>query len=195
MNTKQLWLLAGGNGSGKTTFYNTQLKPLGLPFINADNIARELFPLNPEEHSYQAASIAEDVRNRLVREGKTFCFETVFSHPSKIDFIAKAKAYNYQIILVFVHLDSTELNKARISQRVEEGGHSVPDDKVEARIPRTLSNIKTVLQLVDQAYILDNSNARKPFKQMAVIKDRVLELKVDHLPDWLSELLSDWLVL
>lgn len=191
MIQKQLWILAGGNGAGKTTFYTTQLKPLKLPFINADNIARELFPQNPEEHSYQAASIAEEVRNRLIDEGKTFCFETVFSHPSKVDFLAKAKANHYEIILVFIHLNSTDLNKARISQRIYEGGHFVPDDKVETRIPRTLENIKTAIQLVDEAYLLDNSDYEQPFQQVAIIKDHSVEFKQDVIPDWVKFLTSD----
>ncbi len=190
MTKKQLWLLAGGNGAGKTTFYNTQLKPLKLPFINADNIARELFPEHPEEHSYQAASIAEEVRNRLVEEGKTFCFETVFSHPSKVDFLAKAKAYNYEIILVFIHLSSIDLNKARISQRIIEGGHFVPDDKVETRVPRTLENIKTAIQLADQTYLLDNSDCIKPFKQIAVVKEGKVEFKTKPVPEWALFLLN-----
>lgn len=191
MKKKQIWLLAGGNGAGKTTFYNTQLKPMKLPFINADNIARELFPQNPEEHSYQAASIAEEVRNRLVEEGKTFCFETVFSHPSKVDFLAKAKAYNYEIILVFIHLSSIDLNKARISQRIEEGGHFVPDNKVESRIPRTLENMKTAIQLVDQAYLLDNSDCIQPFRQVAVVDKNKVEFKVKVIPEWATFLTSD----
>lgn len=190
MSKKQIWLLAGGNGAGKTTFYNTQLKPLKLPFINADNLARELFPENPEEHSYQAASIAEEVRNRLVEEGKTFCFETVFSHPSKIDFLAKAKAYNYEIILVFIHLSSSDLNKARISQRIEEGGHFVPDDKVETRIPRTLENIKTAIQLADQSYLLDNSDSHQPFKQIATVIDNQVSYKSFPVPDWVAFLVA-----
>jgi predicted ABC-type ATPase len=191
LKKKQIWLLAGGNGAGKTTFYNTQLKPMKLPFINADNIARELFPQNPEQHSYQAASIAEEVRNRLVEEGKTFCFETVFSHPSKVDFLAKAKAYNYEIVLVFIHLSSIDLNKARISQRIEEGGHFVPDEKVETRIPRTLENIKTAIQLVDQAYLLDNSDSDRPFEQVAVLREQQIEFKVQPIPEWAFFLLSD----
>lgn len=193
MTAKQLWLLAGGNGAGKTTFYTTQLKPLNLPFINADNIARELFPLSPEEHSYQAASIAEEIRNRLLDEGKTFCFETVFSHPSKIDFVAKAKALNYEVILVFIHLTSTDLNKARISQRIETGGHAVPDDKVLNRIPRTLENIKTAMQLADQSYLLDNSRTDKPFQKIAVIRQQQIDFKGEPVPEWAKPLLADFL--
>jgi predicted ABC-type ATPase len=59
---KQLWLLAGGNGAGKSTFYRTQLAPRGLPFVNADILAQQLFPHDPENHSYEAAKIASDLQ-------------------------------------------------------------------------------------------------------------------------------------
>jgi len=182
---KQLWLLAGGNGSGKSTFYRTQLKSRGLPFINADNIAKEVFPESPEAHSYHAAAIAEKLRNELLVEGTSFCFETVFSHPSKIDFLAQAKAHGYETILVFVHLKSAELNKARISQRIEEGGHSVPEDKVESRIPRTMQNIRTAILIADQTYLLDNSDYQKPFKLVAKIVGGEMSASYP-LPDWVK---------
>ena len=87
--------------------------------------------------------------NNLLLEGRSFCFETVFSHPSKVDFVGKAKALGYQVILVMIHLESTSLNKARVAQRVEEGGHDVPAEKVETRIPRLLRLIKSVIPLCD----------------------------------------------
>jgi len=139
MNSKQLWLLAGGNGAGKSTFYRTQLEPLGFPFVNADILAKELYPDSPEQHSYDAAIIAEQIRKDLLEQGNSFCFETVFSHHSKIDFVAQAKISGYEIVLVFIHLDNISLNQSRVNQRVSEGGHSVPPEKVESRIPRTSS--------------------------------------------------------
>jgi len=92
LNNKQLWILAGGNGAGKSTFYRTQLEFLGLAFINAYVLAKELYPQSPEEHSYEAAKLATEMHFRLLQEGRRFCFEAVFSHPSKIDFVAQAKA-------------------------------------------------------------------------------------------------------
>jgi len=71
-DNKQLWILAGGNGAGKSTFYNTQLKLLNLPFINADILARELYPNAPEANSYSAAKIAEKMRLALLQEGRNF---------------------------------------------------------------------------------------------------------------------------
>lgn len=190
---KQLWLLAGGNGAGKTTFYRLQLEPLGMPFVNADVLAKQLHPDQPEQHSYEAARIAEAIRLRLLQDGRTFCFETFFSHPSKIDFVANAKALGYEIVLVFIHLEQTQLNLARVAQRMSEGGHAVPDEKVKARIPRVLQLIKQVLPLCDQASILDNSRADNPFQQIAVIRNGCLELKQATVPEWCQELLSDYL--
>jgi len=190
---KQLWVLAGGNGVGKSTFYRMQLAPLGLPFVNADILAKELYPQAPEEHSYDAAKLATEIRFKLLHEGRSFCFETVFSHPSKIDFVAQAKALGYEIILVFIHLDTVFLNQARVAQRLSEGGHNVPDEKVASRIPRVLQNIKKTLPLCDQVRILNNSRIDSPFEQVAVIRNGQKLQQEIPLPDWAKELLEDYL--
>lgn len=186
---QQLWILAGGNGSGKSTFYRLFLAPRGLPFVNADLIAKQLFPHAPEEHSYSAAKLAEQQRNLLLEDGASFCYETVFSHASKIDFLGQAKARGYEIILVFIHLNNTELNQARISQRVSEGGHNVPDDKVISRIPRTLDNIRAAIDLCDQVWLLDNSSIDHPFQQVATANNGQIQHLTNPLPDWAKYLL------
>ncbi|MCG7757244.1 MAG: AAA family ATPase [Nitrosomonas sp.] len=188
---KQLWLLAGGNGAGKSTFYRTRLAPSGLSFVNADIIAKLLYPQAPEAHSYRAAKLAEHMRLQLLRESRSFCFETVFSHPSKIDFVAQAKSLGYEIVLVFIHLCDPALNQARIAQRVSEGGHHVPADKVISRIPRTLSFVKKTLPLCDHVYILDNSRADNPFQQLAAIRNSRITFRHDVMPDWCQEMLAD----
>jgi len=185
---RQLWVLAGGNGAGKSTFYNTQLAPLGLPFVNADLIAKELFPESTVKHSYDAARIAAYMRERLVLEGKSFCFETVFSHPSKIDFLAQAKANGYEIVLVFIHLSNITLNQARVRQRVHAGGHDVPAKKVEERIPRTLDNIKKALPLCDEVYVLDNSYNDDPFVRIATINKGKIIYHDSDIPEWFVNL-------
>ena len=89
---KQLWMLVGGNGAGKSTFYELFLKALGLPFVNADNLAKIAYPEDPEGRSRDAAILAE------------------------------AKALGYYVILVMIHLNDTNLNQARVAERVSEGG-------------------------------------------------------------------------
>ncbi len=188
---KQLWLLVGGNGSGKSTFYHTQLEPLGIPFINADIIARELYPNAPAANSYDAAKVAQELRDTLLQEGQSFCFETVFSHPSKIDFVAKAKALGYEIILVYMHLGSAMLNLARVAQRVSLGGHNVPADKVEQRLPRLKANVKTALPLCDRVYLLDNSRADDPFAVIVEIVDGQSTPTTLPLPSWAALLINE----
>ncbi len=188
--TKQLWVLTGGNGAGKTTFYKTQLKPLGIQFVNADIIAETIDSDNPENVSYDAAILAENVRRDLLQQGVSFCFETVFSHPSKIDFLSEAIACGYSIVLVYIHLCDSSLNEARVHQRVTDGGHSVPVEKIHSRIPRTMKHIKTALTIVQEAWILDNSSYEDRFKPIMIVKSGNYDFKVDPIPDWVKELIS-----
>ena len=188
-NPKQLWVLAGGNGAGKSTFYDLHLAKYGIKFVNADLIAKDIDSENPEGLSYYAATVAAKIREDLISQGVSFCFETVFSHESKIDFLAQAKANDYKIILVYVHLFDSNLNEARVKQRVSEGGHNVPTEKIHSRIPRTMKHIKTALSIVDEARILDNSYRDDPFQQIIVMKSGDYETKADPLPEWAKDLL------
>lgn len=188
-NEKQLWVLAGGNGSGKSTFYKHYLETRGIKFLNADLIAKEINPDHPETVSYEAANAAKDIREEMLDKGEVFCFETVFSHPSKIEFVQLAKAKGYSVVLVYIHLNDSSLNEARVHQRTTEGGHDVPTDKIHSRIPRTMQCIKRAAMLVDEVWILDNSSESDRFKQIAVKKNDKIEIKVDPPPEWLFEIL------
>ncbi|MBU4387891.1 dephospho-CoA kinase [Candidatus Dependentiae bacterium] len=112
---KQLWLLAGGNGAGKSTFYRLFLAPRGIKLVNADLIAREIDPRHPEQFSYQAAEIAGRVMKDLLNQGVSFCYETVFSHESKIDFTARARGLGYEIILVYIGLPEKVASPEKIN--------------------------------------------------------------------------------
>lgn len=187
---KQLWLLVGGNGAGKSSFYRLMLQPYGLPFVNADSLARLVYPEDPEAHSYEAALLAEKQRNTLLLKGASFCFETVYSHPSKLDFTARAKALGYQVIMVFIHLECSELNVARVAQRISEGGHAVPTDKVIQRIPRTLALVKASIPLCDEVRIVDNSSSDEPFRWVLTFKDGCVFDQRRPLPAWAEQLVQ-----
>lgn len=187
--TKQLWVLAGGNGAGKSTFYNLYLKRHGIKFVNADLISKEIDQNVSEETSYIAATLAAKIRKDLIKQGISFCFETVFSHESKIDFIAQAKSHGYQVVLVYIHLSGPGLNEARVRQRVSEGGHNVPAGKIRSRIPRTMKHIRETLLLVDEAWFLDNSSRENPFVQVAVLKFQKIVKKISPMPDWAKSIL------
>ena len=186
----QLWLLVGGKGAGKSTFHRVALEGLGLPFVNADRLAQLAYPEAPEANSYAAARLAERQREELLLQGISFCYETVYSHAAKIDAIARAKALGYRIIMVLIHLPEPELNLARLSQRVSERGHHVPDDKVIARIPRMLENVRRSIPLLDELHVFDNSSSETPFLPICSLRDGMVTQHVDPLPGWTAKLLG-----
>ena len=186
----ELWLLVGGNGAGKTTFHQQFLAPRGIPLVNADNVARLLWPDSPEKHSYEASLLAAKERSRLLDERRSFCFETVYSHPSKVDFVAQAKARGYIIRIFYFHLADPELNVARVASRVTAGGHKVPVRKIRSRIPRTRKLVRDSVGLADELRLVDNSSADAPYKQVALWRDGHWRSLEEPLPHWASEIVG-----
>lgn len=185
-----LLFLAGPNGAGKSTFFQLYLSDLGWPFVNADEIGRvlreEAIPGSAEDFDRAAFVRAEELRKARLAAGASFCTETVFSDPagSKLEFLGLAQGLGYHVILVFIGLDSPELSVARVMQRVELGGHDVPDAKLLARYPRTIANLKAAIPLVDDAYLFDNSSASDPFRMVAIYSEGQLVLQNEPLPGW-----------
>lgn len=179
-----MWVLTGGNGAGKTTFYNHFIRPTGIPLVNADSLAKALYPDDPESHSYISARLIDDLRHRLLIEKYNFCFETVFSHPSKIDFIADAKARGYETVLVYIHVEHPQLNAMRVAQRVSEGGHNVPAEKIFSRIPRVIENVRRALPLCDVVRFYDNSSSDNPFVPVRTLRNRQIEDHLSPSPEW-----------
>lgn len=171
--SRVLVAVAGSNGAGKTTFVETHLQPLGLRTVNPDAIAHALFPDAPAEAAYEAARAADVVRADLVDRGISFCTETVFSDPegAKLAFLHEARKRGYLVILIFIGLESSELAIARVVQRIAEGGHDVPDDKITSRFPRTLANLAKALTFVDHTFLFDNSSADEPYRFVAELRD------------------------
>ncbi|WP_267267860.1 zeta toxin family protein [Alkalimarinus sediminis] len=188
MNSKPvLWVIVGGNGAGKTTFYRHNIAHLKIPFINADLIAAEQHPENPEIFSYQAARQADELREQYIQERRSFCFETVFSHASKVEFLTKAKQAGYEITLVFIHVELAELNKRRVEHRVNHGGHNVPEDKIKSRIPRTIENVKAARYIVDFLYVFDNSSSDTPHRFLLKCEQGQL-IQQHPLPEWAANI-------
>lgn len=183
-------MLVGGNGAGKSTFYELFLKDLGLPFVNADNLAKIAYPEDPEGRSRDAAKLAEGMRKNLLLSGQSFCFETVYSHPSKIDFVAEAKAQGYYVVVVMIHLNSTDLNQARVAERVSVGGHTVAADKIVSRVPRMLKHVRMSIPLCDLITVYDNSSQDDPYQQVFTIENGKTTKHLDPLPDWAERLLQ-----
>jgi len=133
----RLDLIAGPNGAGKTTLYRRVIRPArpGLPFVNADLIARDRFPGHELAKAYEAAEIAARARQALIDVRLDFCAETVFSHASKVDLVTTATAAGYDVVLHVVMIP-LHLASARVASRVAAGGHDVPHGKLASRCQR-----------------------------------------------------------
>ncbi|QBJ94627.1 ATPase [Rhodococcus sp. ABRD24] len=157
---RRLDLIVGPNGAGKSTFVEQRLAPLlpGSIFVNADVIAKDRWPDSAEEHSYEAAQIAATIRLALIKQGESFIAETVFSHPSKLELIDRAREAGYVVVLHIV-LVPVELSVARVAERVVEGGHSVPEEKIRERFKRLWPLVVDAIGRADHATVYDNTAA------------------------------------
>lgn len=147
--------LAGSNGAGKSTFFHSHLSSCGLPFVNADDLAAEL-NMGP----YEEADLAASIRQELIEQKESFVFETVLSDPhgAKVAELVQTVLQGFHVALIFIWIDSSKTSIQRVSMRVMQGGHDVPDDKLEARFDRTLANLQRAIQSLPVVNVFDNSD-------------------------------------
>ncbi len=181
----QLWIVAGPNGSGKTSLTRKHL--LGkLPIVNPDEIAAQLSGpgRNPLGMAMQAGRQALTIQREHIAQGKTFALETTFSGNRELGLIRDAKAAGYKVNLVFICTNSPMTSRARIAQRVRDGGHFVPDDDVARRYQRSLDNLAAGVALADRAWILDNTGER--MRLVAMIERGQVKNSAVVLPEWVQ---------
>lgn len=159
--------LAGSNGAGKSTFFHAHLAAVGLRFINPDELAAEMGLV-----AYEAADLTAAIRASLVEQRESFVFETVFSDPvgQKVTELEEMSRRGVHVVLVFIRIDSTETSKQRVAMRVMQGGHDVPDDKLETRFNRTLANLDRAISTLPVVVVFDNTDLAHPFRLEAVYR-------------------------
>lgn len=161
MEKPKLLIVAGPNGSGKTSITGKILKHQwieGCEYINPDNIARDIYgDWNSPEAVLKAVNYAAEVREECIANKRSLIFETVLSAPDKVSFIQKAKQKGYFIRLFFIGTDTPQINAARIAYRVMTGGHDVPINKIISRYYKSIANCSLLVPVVDRLYVYDNS--------------------------------------
>ncbi len=185
---KNLYIIAGCNGAGKTTASFTILPEIldCKEFVNADEIAKGLSPFQPESVSIEAGRIMLNRIDELIASEKTFGFETTLSTKSYKNKIIVAQQKGYTVTLLFFWLQNIELAKERVKTRVLEGGHNIPEDVIERRYANGIKNLFEIyFNIADKVLIVDNSKnkletiAIKEIDSTFEIKNEVkfLELK------------------
>ena len=189
-------LLAGPNGAGKSTLYRALVSTGGvssaLEFINADLYEQSHLQhiVDLQARSEAARDWADNRRDVLLNASASFVSETVFSHDSKLALITKAQAIGFDVILYVVSVDDPQRLLARVAQRVREGGHNVPADRILQRYPRTMANLKKAVRLADLAFIYDAVQTEQEAHVLTAMCEKTqTSLLVSKPPAWVDMLL------
>lgn len=152
-NAPIVLVFAGPNGSGKSTV--TKGFDIVGEYINADEIKKE-----KNCSDLEAAQFATALREDAVNNMRSFTFETVLSSSRNVELLKKAKNFGYQIEIVYVLTADPQINVSRVAQRVKNGGHDVPMDKIISRYYKSLNNISKIIQIADVMWVVDNSTEK-----------------------------------
>ena len=166
-----LWLVAGANGVGKTTYARDHIQNYSgtKSFVNLDEIARGLSPFEPEAERVRAARISLNYinsvlnmpwpENNALELRKSISLETTLAGLTHLRTIARAKAKGWHVHLLYFAVQSPEVALARIARRVSEGGHDIPEADARRRFGRSMQNFSLYAAQCDLWRVFDN-NAR-----------------------------------
>jgi predicted ABC-type ATPase len=193
------YLLAGPNGAGKSTLYRAavaeRLIPAAAEFVNADlyEAAHLRQVADATERSRQARQWADARRAQCLADGVSFASETVFSHTSKLDLMSAAQRAGFVVVLLVVCVDDPQQLLGRVEQRVLEGGHAVPPERILARYPRTVRHLGVAVRRANLALLYDTSvpadGLVQPPRLVARLREGELRWQADELPAWAQRVL------
>jgi len=147
---RRLYILAGANGSGKSTISKVLLPTEGIVYVNPDDIARELNPEDPPAAKIAAGKETLRRIGELLDKGVSFAVESTLSGSAYVEMIKRAKSLGYVVTIAYVFVDSAEFCIERIRIRVQNGGHDVPAADVHRRYGRSKENfVSTYAPLAD----------------------------------------------
>jgi predicted ABC-type ATPase len=159
----ELYIIAGPNGVGKTTFASTFLPKYAncQNFINADLIAQGVSPFFPEAAAIRAGRLMLGEIRFFARRRESFAFETTLSGRSYLKLIQQLKKQGYKVHFFFLWVDTVEVALARVKERVLKGGHDVPQPVIHRRFGRSIRNFFADYRaLADSWYLFDNTGTR-----------------------------------
>ena len=159
----EIWVIGGCNGSGKTTFALNIFPNLGnIEFINADIIAAQLNPANPDAVAIQASRMMLGRLKNLAQQKQSFAFETTLAARSFAPFLRRCQSQGYRVNLIYVWLNSVELAVTRVALRVASGGHNIPEDVIRRRYERGRNNfLELYRELADYWIVYDNTKPQR----------------------------------
>lgn len=185
MNRPELFIFAGINGAGKSTFTRDMSIDDHLVIINPDVITTELLGRSqnlPEGTNVKAGRIALERRQEYIQSHKSFGFESTLSSQQDFKTINNAIENGFNITLIYVGLNSVDLAKERVSNRVQHGGHDIPKEAIERRYQKSLDNLMKILPMVHNAKIYDNSGSE--YKLLLEIQNKKIIHTHPNINEW-----------
>lgn len=164
MKKKNVYIIAGPNGSGKTTFARTFLPEYAKcdRFINADLIATGLSPFSPQQVAIKSGKLVLEQIKEYSKNGVDFGFETTMSGVTYLKYFKMLKEKGYKIHLYFLWIPSSQLAIARVRDRVAQGGHNVPIVDIKRRFDRSTEKFFKKYRLLADQWMLFNNEQSKP---------------------------------
>lgn len=155
------WLIAGPDGVGKTTYARAHLRAVAgtIRFVNADELARGLSPIDPEAGKVDAARLVLTRTAAHIAAGETFALETTLSGHAQMTAVERARARGFRIGLFYFTVPDVATCLERIARRVAMGGHAVPEADVRRRFPRSHANFHRYAAAADLWRLFDNRGA------------------------------------
>jgi predicted ABC-type ATPase len=191
----QFWLIAGANGSGKTTVAS---KPefRGIlaveEMLNPDEITREIQLRHPRldiDHANRHAADETEVRVKLaILQRRSFAVETVLSTLKYLLYALRAQAMGYVVSMVYVAVRTPDVAVQRVAFRVQAGGHDVPVEKIRSRWVRSHEILGAFVPHLDSLFVFDNTEENAELVARKT-KSRVEILAPGRLPK-IDEVLS-----
>lgn len=174
------YIVAGPNGAGKTTFALKYLPSIAecRDFINADEIAKGISPLDFSAGLLQASKIFLKALNQKIASRQSFSFETTLAGRAYLPKIVQWRKAGWKIVLIYLYIPSAAFSASRVKCRVTQGGHDIPSQDIVRRYPRSIRNLFSYAEICDRTLCLDNTGNQivpvfeKRYGKPVVVYDR-----------------------
>lgn len=166
---------------------------MDAPIVNPDAIARELNPAAPEQAAVAAGREALKRQTSFLEHGTSFIVETTLAGNGPLRQMEQARQHGFDVELYFIAIENVQTNIDRITGRVAQGGHHVPEQDVRRRYTRSMENLAQAIELADRATIIDNTLRQEPRIVLKTNAGRITE-QAEELPVWVTTYLGTFII-
>ncbi len=190
-------VIAGTNGAGKSSILGEYLRQRGGEYFNPDEVARQLrerhTDLDQTEANALAWSAGRDLLAAAIERGHDHVFETTLGGNTIPRLLGDAAVRGHRVVIWYVGLDSPETHVQRVAERVQRGGHPIPEARIRERFTRSLENLISLLPVLNECRLFDNSDnvdmdngeAPKPISLLHLLDGEILErIDLREVPEW-----------